>query len=59
MIKPGHGKGKHLAQGHWTGDQWGGGKKLLSGVQLFATPRTVALQAPLSMEFSRPEIWSG
>ena len=28
-------------------------------VQLFATPRTVAHQAPLSMEFSRQEYWSG
>ena len=27
--------------------------------QLFVTPWTVALQAPLSMEFSRPEYWSG
>ena len=31
----------------------------LSHVQLFATPCTVALQAPLSMEFSRQEYWSG
>ena len=31
----------------------------LSGVQLFATPWTVAYQAPLSMEFSRQEYWSG
>ena len=31
----------------------------LSPVQLFATPRTVAHQAPLSMEFSRQEYWSG
>ena len=28
-------------------------------VRLFATPGTVALQAPLSMEFSRQEYWSG
>ena len=28
-------------------------------VQLFATPWTVAHQAPLSMEFSRQEYWSG
>ena len=28
-------------------------------VQLFATPQTVAHQAPLSMEFSRHEFWSG
>ena len=29
------------------------------GVMLFATTWTVALQAPLSMEFSRQEYWSG
>ena len=33
--------------------------KSLSRVQLFATPRTVAYQAPPSMGFSRPECWSG
>ena len=32
---------------------------LVSHVQLFATPWTVAHQAPLSMEFSRQEYWSG
>ena len=32
--------------------------KLLSRVQLFATPRTAAYQAPLSMGFSRQEYWS-
>ena len=32
---------------------------VLSCVQLFATPWTVARQAPLSMEFSRQEYWSG
>ena len=31
----------------------------LSCVQLFATPWTVACQAPLSMGFSRHEYWSG
>ena len=31
----------------------------LSHVQLFATPCTVAHQAPLSMGFSRQEYWSG
>ena len=30
-----------------------------SCVQLFATPWTVARQAPLSMRFSRQEYWSG
>ena len=33
--------------------------KLLSHVQLFATPWTVACQAPPSMGFSRQEYWSG
>ena len=32
---------------------------MLSCVRLFATPWTVALQAPLSMGFSRQEYWSG
>ena len=32
---------------------------VLGGVQLFVTLWTVALQAPLSMEFSRQEYWSG
>ena len=31
----------------------------VSRIQLFATPRTVARQAPLSMGFSREEYWSG
>ena len=30
-----------------------------SRVQLFVTPRTIARQAPLFMEFSRQEYWSG
>ena len=33
--------------------------KSLSHVRLFAIPWTVAYQAPLSMEFSRQEYWSG
>ena len=33
--------------------------KLLSGVRLFATPWTVAHQAPPSLGFSRQEYWSG
>ena len=32
---------------------------LLSRVWLFVTPWTIALQAPLSMGFSRQEYWSG
>ena len=32
---------------------------MLSHVQLFSIPWTVALQAPLSMGFSRQEYWSG
>ena len=37
----------------------GGTCELLSHVRLFATPRTVACQASLSMEFSRQEYQSG
>ena len=33
--------------------------KLLRRVRLFSTLRTVAHQAPPSMEFSRQEYWSG
>ena len=33
--------------------------KLLSRVQLLATPWTIAHQAPLSIGFSRQEYWSG
>ena len=33
--------------------------ELLSRVQLFATPWTIAHQAPASMGFPRPEYWSG
>ena len=33
--------------------------ELLSHVRLFVTPWTVAHQAPLSMESSRQEYWSG
>ena len=33
--------------------------KSLSHVRFFATPWTVAYQAPLSMGFSRQEYWSG
>ena len=32
---------------------------VLSHVQLFVTPWIVAIQAPLSMEFSRQKYWSG
>ena len=35
------------------------GAQSLSQVQLFVTPWTVVRQASLSMEFSRPEHWSG
>ena len=39
--------------------QWKVKVKSLSRVQLLATPRTAAYQAPLSMGFSRQEYWSG
>ena len=32
---------------------------VLSGVQFLVNPWAVARQAPLSMEFSRQEYWSG
>ena len=32
---------------------------MLSRIGIFVTPWTVARQAPLSMEFSRQEYWSG
>ena len=38
---------------------WNWKWKMLSLVQLFAIPCTLSHQAPLSMEFSRPEYWSG
>ena len=34
-------------------------KKPPSHVQLFVIPRTIACQAPLSMELSRQESWNG
>ena len=39
--------------------KWKVKMKLLSCVQLLATPWTAAQQAPLSMGFSRQEYWSG
>ena len=44
---------------NWTVHFTRGKVKLFSHVQLFATPWTVALQAPPSMGFSRQEYWSG
>ena len=32
---------------------------ILGSVQLFSTPGTVVCQAPLSVEFSRQDYWSG
>ena len=50
-------------QRHWgfSFNIWGKWSKvkLLSHVQLFAMPWTVAYQAPPSMGFSRQEYWSG
>ena len=44
-------KTKIMASGPITGLQ-------CSHVQLFMIPRTVACQAPLSLEFSKQEYWS-
>ena len=38
---------------------WTKGIRIHMHVQLFATPCTAPLQAPLSMEFSRQQHWSG
>ena len=38
---------------------WWGSSNNVSCIQLFASPWTVAHQAPLSMGFSRQEYWSG
>ena len=45
-------------QSEWEGSL-GENTQLLIRVQLFVTPCTVAHQAPLSMEFSKKEYWSG
>ena len=42
----------------YTLDNLGKGEVLMLS-RLFATPRTAAHQAPLSMQFSRQEYWSG
>ena len=46
----------HIGKGTISGNSE---VKLLSRVRLFATPWTVAHEAPPSMEFSRQEYWSG
>ena len=48
----------HLKLWFWFSSKWKK-VKLLSRVRLFATPRTVAYQAPLSIGFSRQGYWSG
>ena len=37
----------------------GAGGHVLGHARLFATPWTIALQVPMSIEFSRREYWSG
>ena len=51
-IKPGPPASGAQSLSHWK-------VKSLSRVRLFATPWTVAYQAPPSMGFSRQESWSG
>ena len=51
VYKQPHTAGRYLTGHH----EW---VKLLSRVRLFATPWTLAHQAPLSMGFSRQEYWS-
>ena len=43
----------------WLPRGWRSEVKSLSRVRLFATPWTVAYQAPPSIGFSRPEYWNG
>ena len=45
----------------WKEGGLGGGRQacVLSHVQLFVTPRTIAHQAPLPMGFTRQKYWSG
>ena len=42
----------------WEREGTCAGAQSLSRVRLFAAPRTVAHQAPLSMGFSKQEYWS-
>ena len=51
--------GIKLCPGRWISGQDSVRKKSLSHVRLFATPWTVAYQAPPSMGFSRQEYWNG
>ena len=52
-------RGKRQPQKEGFQGNAGGEKKWKGHVRPFATPWTVAHQAPLSMEFSRQEYWSG
>ena len=58
MIKIIHKKTK-CKKAKWLSEESDVKVKSLSHVQLFVTPGTLADQAPLSMEFSREEYWSG
>ena len=62
-IKTATGASPLLADGFFTtSSTWQAPKVcvlVLSHVQLFASPWTVAHQAPLSVEFSRHKYWSG
>ena len=52
--------GNGMSMSHWDGQHSGllEAVKLLNCDRLFATPWTIAYQAPPSMEFSRREYWS-
>ena len=51
---------KRTEEPAWRGSHWSSEPvKLPNHVQLFATPWTIASQAPPSMEFSRQAYWSG
>ena len=48
-----------ISVGWWMKGWMSESEKSLSRVPLFATPWTVACRAPLSLDFSRPQCWSG
>ena len=52
-------KNASLCFGAGVSYQFGGGDLITKSCPTFANPCSVACQAPLSMEFSRQEYWSG
>ena len=59
MRSPGGGNGSFIFPGPPAGIGGGGGGLVAKSCLTLVMPWTVARQAPLSMEFSRQEYWSG